>query len=170
MICPCSPIPISSLTVCKTHLTVNPSRENDPDWRLAVPALTVRYVMHTICPRHPVCRPKPGKSSSGGLLTTSREFHPNCRPHCVILRSRAVAGREYHCHSDCHRHTGGNPAFTEGVLAHLGSVRSVCRPYFQQVIVLQPSGLRGVPFCGGSCFRTSELMYLTNGYSVVKEH
>ncbi len=79
VICPCSPIPISSLTVCKTHLTVNPSRENDPDWRLAVPALTVRYVMHTICPRHPVCRPKPGKSSSGGLLTTSREFHPNCR-------------------------------------------------------------------------------------------
>lgn len=30
--------------------------------------------------------------------------------------------------------------------------------------------LRGVPYCGGSCFRTSELMYLTNGYLVVKEH
>ena len=30
--------------------------------------------------------------------------------------------------------------------------------------------LRGVPCCGGLCFRTSELMYLTNGYSVVKEH
>lgn len=25
-------------------------------------------VSHTICPRHPVCRPEPGKSSSGGVL------------------------------------------------------------------------------------------------------
>ena len=28
-----------------------------------------------------------------------------------------MAGREYHCHSDCHRHAGSNPALTEGVLA-----------------------------------------------------
>ena len=34
----------------------------------------------------------------------------------------------------------------------------------------QPSEPHGVPCCGGLCFRTPELMYLTNGYSVIKEH
>ena len=34
----------------------------------------------------------------------------------------------------------------------------------------QQSGPRGVPCCGSSCFHTSELMYLMNGYLVFKVH
>ena len=63
----------------------------------------------------------------------------------------AVAGREYHCHSGCHGHAGGNPALSVGFLA--------CS-----------KGNPGVPVCGGSHFHVSpELMFLANEYSVEKD-
>ena len=46
------------------------------------------------------------------------------------LFKRLVAGREYHCHSDCHRHAGDNPALTKGVLARHGWDRSFREPHF----------------------------------------
>ena len=52
----------------------------------------------------------------------------------------------------------------------LGPIVWRINSFFQQVVVSKHFGLLRVPFCGGSCFHTSELMYLTNGYSVFKEH
>ena len=88
----------------------------------------------------------------------------------MILRCRAVAGREYHYHSNCHRHAGCSPALTAGVLARPDYIRSLGNPI--SAVHSSPTiRYHRVPYCGGSCFRTSsELMYLTNGYSVVKEH
>ena len=130
--------------------------------------------MHTICPRHPVCRPKPGKSSSGGLLTTSREFHPNCRSdRAAPIACSCVAGLWL----------DGSTIVIPTVIAMPGATRHLQREFSLGVVGIGVQGtlfqwvhcsptfqLRGVPCCGGSCFRTSELMYLTNGYSVVKEH
>ena len=178
VICPCSLIPIyfpGCVQNTSDRQSIQRLSTYSIHWRLAVPALAVRYVMHTICPRHPVCWPKPGKSSSGGLLTTSREFHPNCRSDraapiaCSCIDYRAVAGREYHYHSDCHRYAGSNPALTKGVLAWHGWNRSLVN-LISMVHRFHTIQLHGVPCCGSLYFRTSELTYLTNGYSVVKEH
>ena len=64
------------------------------------------------------CSPPHGSFTPTAVLT---EPPPLCE---------AVAGREYHCHSDCHRHTGSNPALTKGVLARHGWDRSFREPHF----------------------------------------
>ena len=50
--------------------------------------------------------------------------HGSFTPAAVLTEPppllETVAGREYHCHSDCHRHTGGNPILAEGFLARPG--------------------------------------------------
>ena len=50
--------------------------------------------------------------------------HGSFTPAAVLtepsLLLETVTGREYHCHSDCHRHTGGNPILAEGFLAGPG--------------------------------------------------
>ena len=92
-----------------------------------------------------------GKSSSGGLLTTSREFHPNCRSD----RAAPIA-----CGCGW---TGVPLSFRwslpcrEQLGIHSGSYS------------LAHEWGRGAPCCCGLRFRASELMYLTNGYSVFKE-
>ena len=47
--------------------------------------------------------------------------HGNFTPTAVLTEPpplcEAVAGREYHCHSDCHRYAGGKPTLAAGVLA-----------------------------------------------------
>lgn len=50
--------------------------------------------------------------------------HGSFTPAAVLTEPppllETVAGREYHCHSDRHRHTGGNLILAEGVLARPG--------------------------------------------------
>ena len=52
--------------------------------------------------------------------------HGSFTPAAVLTEPppllETVAGREYHCHSDCHRHTGGNPILAEGFLAGPGKL------------------------------------------------
>lgn len=84
------------------------------------------YVKHTICPRHPVCRSETWEVAKRRIACSPHgSFTPTVvrtEPPNAVKRSR----REYHYHSDCHRHAGGNPAL-------------------EQVISLAPSGGRGVP-------------------------
>ena len=96
--------------------------------------------------------PCAGKSLSGGLLTASREFHPNCRS------DRAAQYRD---------------AFKTGVPLSFrlswpcrvqpgicgGDSRSLRCP---EVLAYPAAAAR-------DSHTSSELMYLTNGYSVVKE-
>ena len=63
---------------------------------------------------------------------------------------------------------GATRHLQRGVLARPDCLEN--QQLFQRVVVSKHFGLLRVPFCGGSCFHTSELMYLTNGYSVFKEH
>lgn len=50
--------------------------------------------------------------------------HGSFTPTAVLTEPppllETVAGREYHCHSDCHRHIRGNLILTKGILALLG--------------------------------------------------
>ena len=50
--------------------------------------------------------------------------HGSFTPAAVLtepsLLLETVTGREYHCHSDCHRHIRGNLILTKGILALLG--------------------------------------------------
>lgn len=58
--------------------------------------------------------------------------HENFTPTAVLTESppllETVAGREYHCHSDCHCHIGGNPIFTKRVLARPGEPGCMAYP------------------------------------------
>ena len=98
----------------------------------------------------PTLRPAKGSRQAAVCRTASREFHPNCQshPHCLRLW------------------LGGS---TIVIMTVIAAQRANWR--LQRVFSLGPIGQgHGVPCCCGSCFRTSELMYLTNGYSVIKEH
>ena len=61
-----------------------------------------------------------GTSETTDSVSVSWKSHPSM----VLIEPppllETVAGREYHCHSDCHRHTGGNPILAEGFLAGSG--------------------------------------------------
>ena len=76
------------------------------------------YVRHTICPRHPVCV---AFSLGSRQAVVCSPPHGSFTPTVVLTEPpplfETVAGREYHCHSDCHGHAGCNPALAGGSVA-----------------------------------------------------
>lgn len=157
MICPCSQIPI----VFPRSVQYTPDRRSIRkipaySWFLTISHLRVDG---QVCIAHYLSSTPRVQAEAWEII--KRRFaappHGSFTPAAVLTEPppllETVAGREYHCHSDCHRHTGGNPILAEGVLARPG----------------KPGG-HGVPCCCGSRFRASELMYLMNGYLVFKVH
>ena len=91
---------------------------------------SVVYVRHTICPRHPVCV---AFSLGSRQAVVCSPPHGSSTPTVVLTEPpplfETVAGREYHCHSDCHGHAGCSPALAEGPIAlpEWGSWRTLLR-------------------------------------------
>ena len=58
--------------------------------------------------------------------------HGSFTPTAVLTEPpplfETVAGREYHCHSDCHRRAGGKPALAGGILARPGRAGVMAYP------------------------------------------
>ena len=76
------------------------------------------------CSRQPTCPRRPGLQREVIKRRCAAPPHGSFTPAAVLTEPpplcEAMAGREYHCHSDCHRHTGGNPILAEEFLAGPG--------------------------------------------------
>ena len=79
--------------------------------------------------------------------------HGSFTPTAVLTEPpplcEAVAGREYHCHSDCHRHAGGKPALA-GVFS-LGPVGRVSWRTLLLWLMLSHIGTDVLDECVSSC-------------------
>ena len=79
--------------------------------------------MSTMCPQA-YLSPNPGLQKEIVKRRCAAPPHGSFTPTAVLTEPpplfETVAGREYHCHSDCHRCAGGNSALAEGVLARPG--------------------------------------------------
>ena len=85
-----------------------------------------------LCIRKPICPRHPGPQREVVKRRCAAPPHGSFTPTAVLTEPpplcEAVAGREYHCHSDCHRHAGGKPALAGGILARPGRSGVMAHP------------------------------------------
>ena len=85
-----------------------------------------------LCGHKPICPRHPGPQREVVKRRCAAPPHGSFTPTAVLTEPpplfETVAGREYHCHSDCHRRAGGKPALAAGVLARPGRAGVMAYP------------------------------------------